>query len=168
MAAILWSVLNLVVLVVFGYACVRVFKVLRREIGTALALLFLLGLFAFRNSSNPEFHSKAKNLLAREAGSNGIGNAAWQRNVELNANNKLSILVEGRKTGTTIEPLGLYTTVSGLMLGHKWTPLSGSAYPQSNKLAYNILLLHEWSLLGVRLYVSSEEYEGILSAADAR
>lgn len=169
MVALLWSIFNVLVLLLVLYAWVRVLLVLRREIGWGLTLVFALGLLLQGGSyGSPGPVSKAKNLLEPEPGYGKPANWSAQRSTTLTPLHQLTITANGQRTASEVQPMGLYTSVSGWMLGHNWQPFAGMAYRADNGLAYTVVLLHEWKLLGARLYVSSEEYTGTLPVAPAR
>ncbi|UOQ78526.1 hypothetical protein MUN84_08230 [Hymenobacter sp. 5516J-16] len=117
---------------------------------------------AFRGSSS-ESTRQAKNLLSPDGAREAIGNWSTNATVPLNANNTLHLRVVALRTDSTLRALGLYTTISGLMLGHEWKHLGGIVNTSNTGLTYQIHLLHEWKLLGAGIYTSSEEYAGRLN-----
>lgn len=165
MLPLLWSLLNVILILAFLYACFQVFKVLRREIGLGLSLLFLLGLAAFKSTESEEKNGSVKNLLERSENLKSLGN--WRSNqiVEMqnNSYNKLNILVEAEHTDSTLRPLGLYPSVSGIIIGHDWKPWVGLVNTKDGQLTYQVILLHDWKLMGIKLYTTSEEYAGTIA-----
>lgn len=93
-----------------------------------------------------------------------MGNWSNYTTTRLTAANSLFFLVEGKKEGGVVQPIGLYVTASGILLGHEWKPITGrvrsSRYPN---ISYNVLVSHEWKLLGASLYTTTEEYSGHIS-----
>ncbi|MBX0291250.1 hypothetical protein K3G63_12425 [Hymenobacter sp. HSC-4F20] len=170
MPALLWSIFNILILLLILYAWIRVLLLLRRHIGLGLTLVVALSwlLMGGSRSDSPGPASKARNLLAPEPGHGQLVNWSTHHSATLTPLHQLTIRVEGQRTAAEVQPTGLYTTVSGWMLGHSWQPLLGMVNKTANGLSYNIFLLHEWKLLNARLYVSSEEYTGTLPAAPAR
>ncbi|SES85744.1 hypothetical protein [Hymenobacter actinosclerus] len=157
MGALAWTGLNVVLFLLIGYAWIKVFQLLRRQVGIGLSLLFLLSLVSFRGR---EESKPAENLLKSAKPAGQVGNWSTMQHVGLNPNNRLSVLIEGNRDGDNVKPYGLYTTVSGVMLGHDWRPLRGMANGQNGQLAYSVTVLHDWKLLGINVYTTAEEYEG--------
>ncbi|WBO83543.1 hypothetical protein [Hymenobacter yonginensis] len=163
MLSLLWTGLNIFLLLLIAYAWFRVLRVLRRQIGLGLAVLFMLSL-ALRGSSSTS-DTKARNLLENGRLEHPIGNWGSSASIPLNPNNELCLRFEGVRTDSTLRVHGMYSSISGLMLGHEWKPLAGMANTRKQGVSYEIFLSHEWKLLGIGLYVSSEEYTGMAPLA---
>ena len=157
MVALVWTALNIVLFLLIGYAWVKVFQVLKRQVGVGLSFLFLLSLVSFRGREETE---PAKNLLSSAKPVGQVGNWSAIRQVKLSPTNELSILAEGKRTENGVKPYGLYTTTSGVVIGHEWKPQLGVVQGGSGQLQYHIVMLHEWKLLGMKVYANSEEYTG--------
>lgn len=160
MLALFWTFLNISLLVLLLYAWVKVLKVLSRAIGPGLAVLFMLG-FTFRG--NQREAATSENILASAREGKPFGNWSGSSSTVMNPNNKLHLRFEGLRTDSTLQIIGMYSTVSGIMLGHEWQPLGGMAHVSGRSLIYQLDLLHTWKLLGFPLYTTSEEYQGSLS-----
>lgn len=157
MGALAWTALNIVLFLLIGYAWFKVFQLLKRQVGMGLSFLFLLSLVSFRGR---EESKPAQNLLGSSKPAGQLGNWGSVQHVDLNPNNKLSIIMEGNRTNNEVALHGLYATVSGLMIGHDWKPLGGVASGRNGQLSYNVTVLHDWKLLGVKMYTTAEEYKG--------
>lgn len=164
MISLLWTGLNILLLLLIIYAWFRVFKVLRREIGLGLAVLFMLSLSLRGNNSTSD--GRPENLLADERKEHPIGNWGSSANIPLNPNNALHLRFEGMRTDSTLRVHGMYSSVSGLMLGHEWKPIAGMANIRKQGISYEVFLIHEWKLLGIGLYTDSEEYTGIAAISE--
>jgi len=70
--------------------------------------------------------------------------------------------IVAERTDSLIRPFGLYTGVSGLVVGHNWKPLGGFVNIENNKLYYQADMIHEWKLLGFVLKTTIEKYAGNL------
>ncbi|RSK51160.1 hypothetical protein [Hymenobacter rigui] len=156
MLTLLWTILNVILLVCVVFAWFKVLILLRRQLGLGLALLFLMSL-SVKSSQEPE--GNIPNLLAPANNGQPLGNWSQSTTVTLNPNNKLHLIFEGTRTDSSFVVSGLYPTISGLMLGHTWKPLGGTANVQQHQVAYDVILLHQWKLLGIPLYTSSGEYK---------
>lgn len=164
MLALAWTALNVLLFVLIVYAWVRVFKLLRREIGVGLALLFLLSLSAFRGGRD-EASGKAQNLVTPNPTRKGLGNWSTHTVIPMNVNNKFTLLIEGKRTDSTFQAYGLYATVSGLLAGHEWKPIAGTVNADKKQLHYQIVILHNWKLLGTTIYTSPDEYTGTIASS---
>jgi hypothetical protein len=162
MLSLLWTGLNLVLLLLVLYAWFRVLKVLRREIGLGLAVLFMLSM-SFRGN-NSSLDTRPKNLLATEQRSTALGNWSTSASVKLTPINNLHLIFEGMRTDSTVQASSMYATTSGLLLGHRWEPMAGITNPASAGLSYQVVMVHEWKLLGIGFYTSTEDYSGNVSA----
>ena len=159
MGALAWTALNVVLFLLIGYAWMKVFLLLKRQVGAGLGFLFLLSLLAFRN------HGETKppdNLLSSAKPAARMNNWGKLDQVHLSPISQLDILVEGQKSGESMEPYGLYATVSGVLIGHDWKPLMGTTRSRDGQMAYHVVMLHNWKLLGMDVYASGEEYEGTI------
>ena len=104
------------------------------------------------------------NLLTDTLPNAPLGNASAVQKVGLGSN-KLELLAEYYQSDTLVRPRGLYATVSGVVAGHRWKPLSGSLAPSGRQLRYSIVLQHDWLLLGTVLYSSQAEvFTGLMPA----
>lgn len=72
------------------------------------------------------------------------------------------MLIEANRQGDGINPTGMYVSMAGFVLGHKWKPVMGSVFQRQNRLRYQVMLTHEWLLMGVSLYTSLDEYAGTI------
>ncbi|MBC6697071.1 hypothetical protein [Hymenobacter sp. BT190] len=163
MISLLWTGLNILLLLLIAYSWFRVFKVLHRQISLGLAALFMLSLSLRSNNSTSA--DRPKNLLADERKEHPIGNWGTGAMVPLNPNNALHLRFEGIRTDSTLRVHGMYSSVSGLMLGHEWKPLAGMTNIRKQDISYEVFLIHEWKLLGITLYTASEEYTGIAAVS---
>ena len=164
MGALAWTGLNLLLIILIGYAWIRVFDLLRRQIGLGLAALFLLSISAFTGNRKSDSEQN-KNLLAHDITGERVGNWGTNASTPLNYSNQLDLLVEGQRTESTVQPTGLYTSVSGLVLGHEWKPMGGIVNSGKTGLTYQVVIMHKWNLLGANLYTSVEEYTGSIPTA---
>ncbi|MBC6612073.1 hypothetical protein H8B15_14180 [Hymenobacter sp. BT507] len=167
METIAWTALNVILLILIVYAWIKVLAVLRRQIGIGLAALFLLSLSAFRSSSNSS-PDLSENLLATNNRPTQSGNWSNYRYTQLNPVNKLFFLVEGKKDQGTVQPTGFHVTTSGLLLGHEWRPIMGSATFSYPNVYYHAVVLHDWKLLGMKLYTTTEEYYGYVPSTKSK
>ncbi|AII52537.1 hypothetical protein N008_11190 [Hymenobacter sp. APR13] len=113
-------------------------RVLRRQIGLGLAVLFMLSLTLRGSSSTSD--TRARNLLENGRLEHPIGNWGSSASVPLNPNNELHLRFEGIRTDSTLRVHEMYSGVSGLMLGHEWKPLAGMAHTRKQGVSYEVFL----------------------------
>lgn len=164
MLNILWSLLNVVLLSSFLYVSFRAVKLLKQYVGVGSSLFFVFGLLTIGCSRSSEMSSKlpAENLLASKPKNIPLGNGSTHQRIDLGGSNTVFILAEYYKQDSIIRPRGLFATVSGLMLGHRWQPLGGMLIQRGQQLHYELTLVHNWHLLGVPVYVTSIDLTGLL------
>ena len=122
MLNLLWSILNVIVFLVIGYLFFRAARLVQQHIGVSAALLFVCGLLIVGcgRTSNPV--ASPKNLVVNIPANAPLGNASATRHTALGGSNTLYLLAEYRVSDGIIVPRGLFATVSGIMLGHRWNP----------------------------------------------
>lgn len=163
MLNLLWSVLNILVLIGIGYILFRAAKLVRQHMGWGATLLFVCALLVLngRNTSGPT--RPAKNLLANPSEHGHPANASAGQNINLGGSNELHLRAEFDSANNTLTPHGLYAVVSGIMLGHQWEPVLGMLQQQGSQLHYWTVLNHQWLLLGIPVFTSSgTEFEGLM------
>lgn len=163
MANILWSVLNMVLLL---GACALLFRAVQlvwQRVGRGAALFLALALVLLLNQRPGSPAGPAKNLLAQAPTHGPVANAGTSKVIALGGTNQLFLRAEYNIHGSTLTPKGLYATVSGIVLGHQWEPSMGMLQPEGPRLHYWAVLNHRWLLLGTPVFTSSGEvFEGML------
>jgi hypothetical protein len=163
MLNILWSALNLTLLLGTAYILFRAAKLVYQHMGSGAMLLFVFALLVLSRHRAAEPSSLNKNLLTKSAQHGPVSNASAQQTISLGGTNQLYLLAEYDANGNTFRPRGLYTSVSGVMLGHQWEPNLGMLQQEGQRLHYWTVLTHHWLLLGTPVFTSSGvEYEGFI------
>jgi hypothetical protein len=163
MINLLWSGLNLVLLLGTCYILFRAAKLVRQHMGWGAALLFIFALLALSGRRAATPGGPAKNLLTKAPAHGPLANASAGQTIDLGGSNKLFLRAEYDANGNTLTPHGLYAGVSGLMLGHEWEPSMGTLQPEGSQLHYWTVLNHRWLLLGVPVLSSNGvEFEGVM------
>ena len=169
MLNLLWSILNVVVSLGIGYLFFRAARLVQQRMGVSAALLFVCGLLIVGcgKTSNPV--TSPKNLLVNIPANAPLGNASATRHITLGGSNTLFLLAEYRVSDGIIVPRGLFATVSGIMLGHRWEPMTGTLEQKGAQVHSLAVLNHQWLLLGTPVFTSSSEiFEGLMTAAAPR
>ncbi|MDO7850026.1 hypothetical protein [Hymenobacter convexus] len=167
MLNLLWSALNVLVLLGIVYILFRAAKLVRQHLGRGALLLFVLAVLVIsRRSANPT--GPVKNLLARASTHGLFSNAGANQTVDLGGSNRLFLRAEYDSSHNSLKPNGLYASISGFTLGHRWEPVMGTLQPHGTQLRYWAVLNHHWLLLGTPVLTSSgEEFEGLMNTQPA-
>ncbi|MDO7845463.1 hypothetical protein Q5H92_03770 [Hymenobacter sp. M29] len=162
MANILWSALNMLVLLGIIYILFRAAGLVRRHMGWGAAVLFGLALLLMCSRRPTSPAGPSKNLISRAPKSGPVSNASAGHTIDLGGSNKLYLRAEYDSAGGTLTPNGLYAGVSGFMLGHDWEPALGLLQQQGTRLHYWTVLNHHWLLLGTSVFSNGREFEGLM------
>lgn len=127
-------------------------------------MFFMFGLLTIGcgRSGTKSAELPPENLLVGKRKDIPLGNGSSHQQVALGGSNTLHVLAEYYKQDNIIRPRGLFATVSGLTLGHRWQPLGGTLTQHRQQLRYELRLKHEWLLLGTPVYVTSTASTGLL------
>ena len=166
MLNLLWSVLNVVFFLGISYLFFRIARLVQQHMGVSTALLFVCGLLVVGCGRTSKLVTSPKNLLVNIPANAPLGNASATRHITLGGSNTLFLLAEYRVSNDIIVPRGLFVTVSGIMLGHRWEPTTGMLKQRGTQVYFWAVLNHQWLLLGTPVFTSSSEiFEGLMTAA---
>ena len=162
---LLWSLLNLLVLLSVVYIFLKAAKLVRQHLGLAATLFFCFSLFLITGSGSRMNGTSAtgspKNLLSGIPEDTPLGNASSMHTIDLGMN-KMYLLAEYHAEQGLYRPRGLFVTMSGLTLGHNWQPIAGMLLQRGKQLHYDVVVLHDWNLLGIKMYTQSQQLDGMM------
>ncbi|RYU84410.1 hypothetical protein [Hymenobacter persicinus] len=165
MLNLLWSALNLGLLLGFLYLSFRAVHLLKQHVGLGAAAVFGIFLLTMGSKARSTATSAPpQNLMAGARPGAPLGDGSALYSVPLGFTT-LQLVAEYYKTAGAVRPRGLYATVDGIGLGHRWQPLAGSLQPQGRQLRYSLALNHTWCLLGTPVFSSVSELEGLIPTA---
>ena len=163
MSYLLWSTLNVLVLLGICYILFRAAKLVWQHVGRGTALLLVLVLLILSNRSSSSPPEQNRNLLAKTSEHGPLANASAGQTIDLGGSNHLYLRAEFDSAKNTFTPHGLYAGVSGFMLGHRWEPISGMLHQQGDQLRYRTVFNHHWLLFGTTVFTSGGvEFEGLM------
>ena len=165
MANLLWSALNVAVALGLLYAVVQAARLLRQRFGLALAVFFSLSMILLTYRSIEQPATLNTNLLGTLPPGTPLGNGSATRTVALGDGMKLTMLAEYNETAGVVKPRGLYAVIQGIVLGHRWRPVVGTAEQAGQQLRYMAVLEHTWLLLGMPVFKQTQEYAGTMPLA---
>lgn len=167
MLLILWSLLNLVVLLSLLYFFGRAVVLLYKHVGLGAALFFGLGMLTVGwGRSGPEDTNGQQNMLGALPPGTPLGNGSSIQTIPLGGFNKIQLLAEYWADQGVAKPRGLYMAIAGFTLGHRWQPVDGALVSEGARLRYTAVLRHDWLLLGQPVFASLNEYTGIMPPPD--
>ena len=165
MAYILWSLLNLVLLIFFIVICFKATKLIREKINLFAAVFFVIMLLS---------------LIGKNNEPNSNQNKTWKFNSEESIKayptNYLDIIMEKtlvskyvlginygiEKQGGKNIPISAYSQTLGFANGTIWKPISiiVNKTKDNNKFEYSVFGSVKWKLLGTTIYSQSKNYSG--------
>ncbi|GGE97852.1 hypothetical protein [Hymenobacter cavernae] len=163
MTNLLWSALNLALVLGLLYTSFQATQLVRQHIGSGTALFFVFGLLLIGCGKSTKQQIASSNLLSHIPKDAPLGNASSHQAINLGGSNKLELRAEYYQENGKVRPRGLYATVSGFMVGHTWQPNGGFLEQSGRHLRYHTFLTHNWNLLGVQVFTQTEEFSGAMS-----
>ena len=163
MLNLLWSALNLLLFGGLLYILFRAARLVQQHMGWGALFFFLFALLILGGRSSDNASAAPRNLLSYKPAGN-IGNASSQQEIALGGTNKLVLLAEYRISNGLIEPLGLFPSVSGIVLGHTWEPIGGLLRPTGPQVQYDVVVQHKWRLLGMAAFSKIAQFRGTMPA----
>lgn len=161
---LVWSLFNLLLFILILYSFWRVTKLLGQQLGKSTAILFMLGLFAFRGTSSSRSDTLSPNLISEkpvQIFQDGPFITETTRPIGSRLN--LNVWASYQPDTSQLKPLSLMAYISGFTGGHKWTPTAG--YTNINRdgtFQYHVEMKHEWMLFSSVIWTDFEPYEGTL------
>lgn len=169
MINILWSILNVALLLSMLYIFFRAAQLVKQYVGSGAALFFVFSLLLIGCAkSNKQSSSTTENMLFGIAKDAPLGNGSTIERIPLGGYNKLILLAEYHQNNGVVKPRGLYATVSGFLLGHTWRPIGGSLRQRNQQLHYTAVMHHAWGLLGMQVYSNMEQFTGEMLVSKAQ
>lgn len=165
MLYLLWSLLNLALIMLFLYVAYKATRLLRRELGLAVALFFAIGFLSFINS--PGYKEEQNSFKLDKQGK--VASEQYQQQaqsiiIDKNAayNTQLHITYHQHKSQALPEPAAAQVHTSGLVLSHSLKVLDIEvAYDAAGKgWNYFVYGVVHWRLLGMKVYAQSKMYGG--------
>lgn len=176
MLHVLWSLLNLGLLLCFLYVSYKATRLLRQQFGLPASLIFLVGLICFTihppieslTNPSPQASPKVWDFTSKEE---RISDLTYLKEINLAsegwgmATHGISILL-GENSQHLAVPIRANHWSKGFFYGIRWTPLYLNITPtKAHQFTYTVRATVDWQLLGLTLYSEKKEYQGILAAS---
>lgn len=170
MLYLVWALLNIVLFFSFIAVCFKATALIRRNIGTAAAVIFVFGLLSFTNQANSdkdnlEPHSNQIKTWHFVPEDSLDGNSTWSVRTELEKT-LVSTYTLGVKYGKDKElknyvPISAYTSVTGFQSGTSWNPQSITINRADSNFSYEVSGTVKWKLLGFTIYEQPKLWKGV-------
>lgn len=174
MIYLIWGVLNFMLFIFFITICFKATQLIRKEIGSFAAFIFVIGIISFIGNSNSNAYNKESNSnqiktwkFGPENSLNKIGTYSADVILEktLIAEYHLGISYSKEKKGEDKNfPFSAFSLTSGISCGTLWIPKSIIVNQTKNKNKFNYFVngVVEWKLLGLTLFTEMKNYKGII------
>jgi len=155
MIYLIWSVLNLIVLVCFLFICFSVLKPIKENLGLLAVVIFVVGCLSFIKGSvmNDQQGISVDPEIK--------GQIVEGENVQKEMFFSIELLYVHAKDTLSNEMHGT-TVKTGLVIGHEWKPAVSRLSLKDHKIKYFCSGIHDWKLLGLTLYSEPKEFEGVI------
>ncbi len=170
----LWTLLNFGLLVVFIGICFRATKFIKEKLGLVASVIFVFGLLSFViNSGNKDDvvkkgNSREKDFIFKSMTEIEPNTLTYSDNIlEKNFLSDINLGVAFGQEKSTKNKVAVdgNSSISGLVGGHKWEPLSliVNKHPLSNKWTYEVTGSLKWKLLGTTIYSQFKTFSGSIN-----
>ncbi len=173
MIYLIWSLLNLGLVIYFLVICLKAIKLLRERVGVFAAVIFVFGLLSFLGQSAQDSYRKRTDSNDLKTWTFVSENSLEEHvvsfeEIELEANiiSKRHLRV---KYGNIAQsqyniPISASPYTSGFCSGTDWIPVAINVYSINNnkEFKYSVIAVIEWKLMGLTLYNQQKKYDGII------
>jgi hypothetical protein len=149
MLYLLWSVLNLGLLIWFVVICFSVFKLVKQSLGIPALIVFILGCLSFTKD-------RITNKDTPRSGGPEVV-MGWQ---PLEDGMFHDIMLSYAYPKDTADRVEGRISQSGMVIGHHWDTTDVSFYAKDGKLYYSVMGMHDWKLMGLVLYNEPRHFTG--------
>ncbi|MCW3789778.1 hypothetical protein [Plebeiibacterium sediminum] len=167
MLQLIWGLLNIGLIIYFLWISFRAVKLVKERFGLFAAIVFVLGLLAFANTSKDgstkmqEWTSTSNNI--NDCNETFFVNAELEEN--LVSTKLLSIHAGNKKQGNDNVALSANTLINGFTSGINWEVISiaMNETTDNNQLDYMVIGVVNWKLLGITIYKQPKTFKGVVS-----
>lgn len=178
MLYLIWSLLNLGLVIYFLVICFKAIKLVREKIGLFAAVFFVLGLLTFIGQSAKDNYSKEQNSNQLNSWTFASVDSLKQYSIssleidlekDLISKKYLGIIYGKDGQGQLNIPIRANSATTGLICGIIWKPISVvvNRTDDNNKFDYIVVGIVDWKLLGATIYTQSKRFDGIVSTEKA-
>ena len=163
MLQLVWSALNVALLIYFIVICFRAAKLLREHSGLFVSLLFGLGLLSFMGQSGKDKNAQdqiVKHGFVAQQHLTSITSIIVP--LEKSPGNSLNLrMYYGKDSTGKLVPIDALSFRNGFVGGLEWVPDRIQVKPTANgdDFNYTVAGTLQWKLLGVPVYSQRKKYE---------
>ena len=166
MLELIWSLLNISLIIYFLIICLKAIKIIRENWGRLATLVFVLGLSSFISKPNPE-NNKVKIFKVQDESKimneDKISGHVFSQEIILEKKlvTTIGATISFKEYDQEIRVLDIYSDIYGFVGGIDWKPSNVMLNKnKDNSYNYEINGSKDWRLLGIRIYTQSEEFKG--------
>ncbi len=170
---LIWSLINIGLIIYFFIICYRAIKLLKEKFGLLTSIFFVIGLLSFASQSNDVNNQVNKSASQRKIWtfySDTITNPSTITIKDCVVEKTLSfqIILDvtyglDKKTKQNT-PINASSNITGLVAGFKWTPIviAVDKNERNKGLDYAVAGILEWKLFGLTVYSQSKSFSGFI------
>jgi hypothetical protein len=155
MTYLLWSLLNLGMLVWFLLIVFSVLKLVMKNLGMLSAVVFIVGVLSFLRSTVINNQSQGNQLKENEI----VGTESLEKSLFYN----IDLMYVYHKDSVYNAPLSGKVLKSGTVIGHEWAPGLTEVNLSNGVITYDVVGDHQWKLLGLVLYNQPQRFKGTIT-----
>lgn len=155
MINLLWSLLNLGILVWFLLIVFSVLKWVMKNLGMLSTVVFIVGILSFIRSTVVNNQSQGNQLKENEI----VGTKSLEKSLFYN----LDLLYVYKKDSVYNAPLAGKVLKSGTVIGHEWAPGLTEVNLSNGVMNFDVVGDHQWKLLGLTLYSQPQRFKGTIN-----
>jgi hypothetical protein len=170
MGYLFWVILNIGVFLFFIFICFRATKLIREKLGSLSALIFVFGLLSFVVNSKDDYQKSGERYEfnfnkdnSKSLDNKSVAFATLDNNLIFKT--QLAVLYSRANDNSLIVPTYGYSTMSGLIAGHRWKASLVSVNAEGAKIEYSVFGTIEWKLLGMVIYTQNKKYTGFIDTS---
>jgi hypothetical protein len=167
MLYLLWSLINIALLVFFIATCFKATKLVREKIGLFASVIFVFGLLSFTSSNNNGNTTELKRWTFN-LNNCTVKTPSSFTNVVLENNliSKYELGIRYEKNNQLNIPISAFSSTEGITSGTNWKPVfvNVERTNDNNKFQYFVTGTVEWKLFGLTFYSQPKTYKGFVYA----
>jgi hypothetical protein len=167
MLHLLWSILNIGLLLVFFYYAYKATLFIRQRLGLFVSILFVGALLSFASSprQNPGTTAWKSGLAAGTPEYKGFDRIksvylTLEKNGPIHID--LSLNCGQYNNDPALYPSSAGSTITGFVAGYTWTASPIFADTIAGNIQYHCSGILNWKLLGMTIYAEEKSYAGII------
>jgi hypothetical protein len=165
MLALLWTLLNTALLLVFIFLCINATKLLRNKYGIFASVLFAFVLLSFVGRPGKSEPIKKWQFIPENQTNRLTEKHLWV-NLEETISAKYELGIRYRQDEKTLQilPTEAFTKATGWLGGTYWVPdhVSVHVTKPNTEFRYVVKGKLKWNLLSVIIYVQTKTYQGLV------